>query len=115
MRTAISDLATGRRSLSAIAGDWSGEGLEVRLKWFEFWLASVIRSRIAGIDDQVTQAGASVPLPSPALRLNISALYQLLDEARQLRSVLVRTALQKELAVESLLIPLVRTDRTDRS
>ena len=40
--------------------------------------------------------------------LNISALYSMVDQVRALKAQLTRTALQRELAIESLLIALLQ-------
>ena len=46
-------------------------------------------------------------MPSPSRPLNISALYSMVDRTRALKAQLARTALQRELAVESWLIALL--------
>lgn len=108
MRAGLNALLAGQTDLSALASDWAARDLDARLQWLESWCAREIRQRFCGIADQVTLAGGAAPLPTPAPALNISGLYGLLDAIRELRMVLTRTALQKELAVESLLIRLMR-------
>ena len=48
-------------------------------------------------------------MPSLPRTLNISALYSMVDRTRALKAQLARTALQRELAIESLLIGLLET------
>ena len=78
-----------------------------RLVWLDLWLSSLARTAIAGTDDRITFPGGPAHLPSPSRPLNISALYSMVDRTRALKAQLARTALQRELAVESWLIGLL--------
>ncbi|HSN73139.1 MAG TPA: DNA polymerase III subunit delta' [Steroidobacteraceae bacterium] len=109
MRRGLSELIAGRIDVSVLASEWAARDLEARLKWLEFWCSREIRTQMCGTAEQVTLAGSVQPLPSRGPALNISSLYGLFDAIRELRLVLSRTALQKELAIESLLIRLLRS------
>jgi hypothetical protein len=50
-----------------------------------------------------------LPLPKQAAPLNITALYAFVDRVRELKALLERTALQRELAVEVLLMDFINT------
>lgn len=108
MRHSLEELLAGRVDVSTLASGWTAD-LEARLRWLEFWCAARIRARFAESADQVTLRSGAAPLPTEHRALNISSLYGLLDAIRELRLAMSRTALQKELAIESLLIHLVRS------
>jgi DNA polymerase-3 subunit delta' len=109
MQHSMSQLASGRTDVTQVATDWGKEGLVERLNWLDLWLTSAARAAIGGTDDLFTFPGRSVPLPSVPPTLNISDLYTLVDQIRALKAQLARTALQRELAVEAVLISLLRT------
>jgi DNA polymerase-3 subunit delta' len=98
----IDALLAGRHDVTQIAKRWGDESLNERIVLLDRWLADTIRQRIAQTDDPIT----GTPLPSTAGQLNISRLYACLDRARALRAQLSRTALQRELAADMLLIDL---------
>jgi len=108
MRRSLADLTAGRADVASIAAAWTKDSLEARLAWLEYWLSRQIRARFSGSADRVTQSAGPEPLPTAGTALNITALYGLLDRVRELRRTLARTALQKELAVETLLSELLR-------
>ena len=108
MRRSLEALFADRVDAGTLASEWASQDPELRLQWLEFWCGAEIRRRIGGTAEQVTLATASSPLPMPSAPLNISGLYQLLDAVRELRRALTRTTLQKELAIESLLIRCLR-------
>jgi hypothetical protein len=62
-----------------------------------------VRLAIVGTADPIT----STPLPTDARQLNISRLYGCLDRVRALQAQLTRTALQRELAADALLVDLL--------
>jgi hypothetical protein len=94
--------------VTQIAQEWADEQLPERLDWLDFWLSRRIRHEIAGNDDPVTSNVNRPSLQSGLQVLNISALFQALDRVRELKARLRRTALQKELAIESVLLVLQR-------
>lgn len=107
MLPAMQDLLANRADVTQVAHSWNDEQLPDRLLWFDWWLCRLLRQKITGNDDQVTRdaitAGA-IGLPSQPHLLNISGLFSVLDRLRELKAQLTRTALQKELALEQLLI-----------
>jgi DNA polymerase-3 subunit delta' len=107
MLKSLRDLLSGDADVTQIAAEWEKDALLDRLVWLDLWLTSMARTGIAGTDDRVTFPGGPAHLPSPSRALNISALYSMVDRTRALKAQLARTALQRELAVESWLIALL--------
>ncbi|HKS59096.1 MAG TPA: DNA polymerase III subunit delta' [Steroidobacteraceae bacterium] len=107
MQKQIGALLAGDADVTQIATEWGKDGLNERLTWLDLWLTSVARAALAGNADLFTFPGRSAHLPSPSRPLNISGVYSMVDRARALKSQLARTALQRELAVESWLIALL--------
>ncbi|HEX4973955.1 MAG TPA: DNA polymerase III subunit delta' [Steroidobacteraceae bacterium] len=107
MQKSLGALLAGDADVTQVAAEWGKDGLEERLTWLDLWLSSLARAVLAGTADLVTFPGRSAHLPSPSRPLNISGVYSMVDRARALRSQLARTALQRELAVESWLIALL--------
>jgi DNA polymerase-3 subunit delta' len=107
MQKSLGALLAGQADVTQIAAEWEKDGLSERLTWLDLWLTSLARGALAGNADLVTFPSRSVHLPSPAGPLNISGVYSMVDRARALKSQLARTALQRELAVESWLIALL--------
>jgi len=115
MQKSLSALLAGRADLTQVAAEWEKDALNERLTWLDLWLSSLARAALAGNDDLITFPGRSAHLPSPPQPLNISGLYGMVDRARALKAQLARTALQRELAVESWLIALLEVlNRTAR-
>jgi len=106
MAPALSSLSSA--DVTQIAQEWADEQLPERLDWLDFWLSRRIRHEIAGNDDPVTSNVNRPSLQGGPQVLNISALFQALDRVRELKARLRRTALQKELAIESVLLVLQR-------
>lgn len=109
MLSALKDLLAGRTDLTKVAHAWNDEGLSARLIWLDSWICQLLKQKIAGNADPVTRllpATGAAGLPSVPELLNINGLYALLDRVRELKAQLTRTALQKELALEGLLIGL---------
>ena len=104
---ALSALASGRADVTQIAKRWASETLPERLLCMDYWLERLLRATIAGTDDRFTRD----ILPSGVKQLNIKRLFACVDRLRELRSRLERVALQRELAVESLLIELAAAIR----
>lgn len=111
MRRAVADLLSGKADVTQIGAAWADERLADRLHWLDLWLSQRLRAWIAGTDELITFPERAVPLPTGAPPLNITAVYEVIDRIRQLRAQLMRTALQRELAVESLLWELMRALR----
>lgn len=107
MLKSLRDLLSGDADVTQVAAEWEKDALLDRLVWLDLWLSSLARAGIAGTDDRVTFPGGPAHLPSPSRPLNISALYSMVDRTRALKAQLARTALQRELAVESWLIALL--------
>ena len=107
MQKSLGALLAGQADVTQIAAEWEKDALSERLTWLDLWLSSLARGALAGNADLITFPSRSVHLPSPAGPLNISGVYSMVDRARALKSQLARTALQRELAVESWLIALL--------
>jgi len=107
MQKTLRDLLAGDADVTQVAAEWEKDALIDRLIWLDLWLSALARTAIAGSDDRVTFPGRPAHLPSPSRPLNISALYSMVDRTRALKAQLARTALQRELAVESWLIALL--------
>ena len=107
MQKDLGELLTGHTDMSRVAAEWAKEILPERLIWLDLWLTSEARGLLSGSADRITFPGRRVHLPSLPRALNISSVYALVDRLRALRAQLSRTALQRELAVESWLIGLL--------
>lgn len=107
MQKSLGALLAGQADVTQVAAEWEKDALSERLTWLDLWLSSLARGALAGNADLITFPSRSAHLPSPAGPLNISGLYSMVDRARALKSQLARTALQRELAVESWLIALL--------
>lgn len=107
MQKSLGALLAGQADVTQVAAEWEKDALSERLTWLDLWLSSLARGALAGNADLITFPSRSVHLPSPAGPLNISGVYSMVDRARALKSQLARTALQRELAVESWLIALL--------
>lgn len=107
LQKGIKDLLSGDADVTQVAAEWEKDALIDRLVWLDLWLCSLARTGIAGTAERVTFPAGPAHLPSPSRPLNISALYSMVDRTRALKAQLARTALQRELAVESWLIALL--------
>jgi DNA polymerase-3 subunit delta' len=107
MQKALSALLSGHADVTQVAAEWEKDALPDRLTWLDLWLTSLARGALAGSADLVTFPGRPAHLPSLPRTLNISGVYSMVDRARTLKAQLARTALQRELAVESWLIGLL--------
>ena len=100
--------------MTQVAAAWAKDSLPDRLTWLDLWLSSMARGAVAGSDDLVTFPARGAHLPSLSRTLNISGVYSMVDRARALKAQLARTALQRELAVESWLIALMEVLEPNR-
>lgn len=111
MQKSLRDLLAGDADVTQVAAEWEKDALIDRLVWLDLWLSSLARVSLAGAnagtDERITFPGGLAHLPSLPRTLNISALYSMVDRTRALKAQLARTALQRELAVESWLIALL--------
>lgn len=108
MQRSLAQLLAGQSDVTQVATEWGKEALPERLTWLDLWLMSAAREAIGGSADLFTFPGRSAHLPTLPRALNISALYSMVDRVRALKAQLSRTALQRELAIESLLIALLQ-------
>ena len=108
MQKSLRDLLSGDADVTQVAAEWEKDAL-ARPAGVAGSVADVAgaRAAIAGTDERVTFPGGPAHLPSLPRPLNISALYSMVDRTRALKAQLARTALQRELAVESWLIALL--------
>jgi len=107
MQKSLTALLGGQADVTQVAAEWEKDALPERLTWLDLWLSSLARAALAGNADLVTFPSGSRHLPSPPHTLNISGVYSLVDRVRALKAQLARTALQRELAVESWLLALL--------
>lgn len=107
MQRSLAGLFSRQIDLTQVAAEWAKEALPERLVWLDLWLSATARALIAGNDDLITFPERPAHLPSLSGTLNISSLYTLVDRVRALKAQLARTALQRELAIESWLIALM--------
>lgn len=112
MQRGVSQLLSGQTDITQVAAEWSKEALVERLVWLDLWLMSAARGAIGGIAERVTFPARFAHLPSLPRTLNITGLYSMIDRTRQLKAQLARTALQRELAVESWLVALLQALKT---
>ena len=112
MQKSLGALLAGQADVTQVAAEWEKDALGERLTWLDLWLSSLARACRKCRPDHV-------PWPLYALAksvgpLNISGVYSMVDRARALKSQLARTALQRELAVESWLIALMEALELNR-
>jgi DNA polymerase-3 subunit delta' len=107
MAKSLGQLFSKRTDVTQVAAEWAKDELDDRLIWLDLWLSSWARQGLTGTADQFTFPAPNAHLPSPPRTLNISGVYAMVDRARALRAQLARTALQRELAIESWLIALL--------
>jgi hypothetical protein len=108
MSPGVQTLAEGVCDVTPIAQNWADEQLPERLNWLDGWIGARIQREILRIADPVTRES----LQGAAQVLNISAMFQTLDKVRELKKQLRRTALQRELALETVLLMLQRALNT---
>lgn len=108
MQGLLAELLAGKTDVTQVAAAWAKEGLPDRLTWLDLWLTSAARAALAGSADLVTFPPRSAHLPSLPRTLNISGVYSMVDRVRSLKAQLARTALQRELALESWLVALLQ-------
>lgn len=104
---ALAQTASGRAEVSGLAERWGrSEAFELRLTCIETWLTACIDRAAAGAD-QLQELSTGAHLPESGSELNITALLQLLDMARELRGFRL-TAINRPVALEQLLWQLAR-------
>lgn len=103
MSPGVDELAEGG-DVARLAQGWADELLPERLRWLDGWVTGRIRKEIVRTADPVTRES----LQGAAQVLNISAMFQALDRLRELKAQLRRTALQRELALETVLLMVQR-------
>jgi hypothetical protein len=108
MQRALSDLLSGETDVTQVAAAWAKEGVQDRLTWLDLWLSSAARGALVGSAEHITFPERSAHLPSLPRTLNISGVYSMVDRVRALKAQLARTALQRELALESWLVALMQ-------
>lgn len=108
MSPGLQTLTEGGGDVTQLAQGWADEQLPERLTWLDGWVATRIQREILRTADPITRES----LHSAAQVLNISAMFQALDKLRELKAQLRRTALQRELALETVLLMLQRALNT---
>ncbi len=107
----IEAFTSGSQDVTHIAKRWADDDLPDRLSCVDHWLSGRVRAAITGTADPITSA----LLPSGSGQLNISRLYACLDRVRALQAQLTRTALQRELSVDAMLVDLLEAVSTRRN
>jgi len=107
MQGALAALLRGEADVTQLASEWAKDSLPQRLVWLDLWLSSAARASLTGNAEQLTFPARPAHLPSLPPTANISSVYALVDRARSLKAQLARTALQRELAIESWLLGLL--------
>jgi DNA polymerase-3 subunit delta' len=107
MQESLAALLRGEADVTQVAGEWSKQELIERLVWLDLWLTSSARAALTGSAEQLTFPARSAHMPSLPASTNISSVYALVDRVRSLKAQLARTALQRELALESCLFALL--------
>lgn len=101
VRVGLQQSASGKADPVAMAERWCRADLPLRLRCIENWLTERIRGPSAG-RSFLTEVGAGTYLQRPETVLNIRRLFELLDEVRDLKSLL-DTPINRGLALECLL------------
>jgi DNA polymerase III subunit delta' len=107
MQGALAALLRGEADVTQLASEWAKDVLPERLVWLDLWLSSAARAALTGSAEQLTFPARPAHLPNLPPAANISSVYALVDRARSLKAQLARTALQRELAIESWLFGLL--------
>jgi DNA polymerase III subunit delta' len=115
MQRSLTELLRGDTDVTQVAGQWCKESLAERLVWLDLWLTSSARGALTQSAAAVTFPLRSAHLPSLPRTANISSVYEMVDRVRSLKAQLARTALQRELAVESWLLTLLDVFNADPS
>lgn len=108
MQRSLAELLSGDTDVTQVAAAWAKDALVDRLTWLDLWLTSAARGALAGSDDPITFPPRRAHLPTLPRTLNISGVYSMVDRVRALKAQLARTALQRELALESWLVALIQ-------
>jgi DNA polymerase-3 subunit delta' len=115
MQRSLTELLRGDADVTQIASQWCKESLPDRLVWLDLWLTSMARGALTQSAGAATFPLRSAHLPSLPRTANISSVYEMVDRVRSLKAQLARTALQRELAVESWLLALLNVFNADAS
>jgi DNA polymerase III subunit delta' len=113
MQRSLTELLQGEADVTQVAGHWCKESLPDRLVWLDLWLTSNARGALTGNASAITFPTRSAHLPSLPRTANISSVYEMVDRIRSLKAQLARTALQRELAMESWLLSLLDVFNVD--
>jgi DNA polymerase III subunit delta' len=101
VRRGLEEAVAGGGDPVSTAERWARAELPLRLRCIENWLTERIRALSAN-DAFFTKVGAAPYLPARNAVLNITDLFELVDEVRELKSSL-DTPINRGLAVESIL------------
>jgi DNA polymerase-3 subunit delta' len=101
MQEGLQAIAAGAVDVTLLAGEWAKSNLGLRLTWLENWITRRVHAALG--DANSNQSAERVRLPAALLKPKMRALFELLDAARDLRS-LASTGLNQQLALEALLL-----------
>lgn len=107
LTAALDALFASRADVTQIAKQWANDDLPDRLLCLDHWLMQGIRSNLDRSLRQTDEFVTGVVLPSSPPALNINRVFGCLDRVRELRAALGRTALQRELALEAVLLAIM--------
>ncbi len=101
MQKAMVQLAAGALDVTLLCENWSRSNPGLRIIWLENWITQRIQAAVA--EPNSAQSAEQVRLPSALLKPKISALFELLDAARDIRRF-ASTGMNLQLALEALLV-----------
>jgi DNA polymerase III subunit delta' len=101
MQEHLRQMAAGTVDVTLLAGGWVKSDPNLRLIWLENWITERIHACMG--TSPSLQSAEPVRLPAALLKHKITALFDLLDAARELRR-LASTGLNQQLALEALLL-----------
>jgi len=101
MRSCVGQLANGSVDVSLLAERWLRSGPELRITWLENWITRRVHACLGAPTSH--QTAEPVVLPGALLKPKITALFGLLDAARDFRR-LASTGMNQQLALEALLL-----------
>ncbi len=101
MQETLRQLSSGSVDVTLLAERWVRSDPLLRLTWLENWITRRVHAYSGGVTSP--QSAEPVRLPAALLKPKITALFELLDAARELRR-LASTGLNQQLALEALLL-----------
>jgi DNA polymerase III subunit delta' len=101
MQQSLRQLTDGAVDVTLLAERWMKSNPALRITWLENWITQRVHAELGA--ETSRQSAEPVRLPAALLKPKITALFELLDAARQLRR-LASTGMNQQLALEALLL-----------